>query len=162
MNYEEALTVLLRHGVEFIVVGGTAAAINGAPVVTQDLDVVHRRQDDNIARLCRALRDLQATYRHDARGLTPQPSHLRSRGHQLLATRVGPLDVLGAIDNDDGYEELLHCSKVIGLAPGNVRVLTLERLIEGKRRVGRPKDLAMLDVLLAVLDERRKAEAAAD
>jgi hypothetical protein len=35
-------------------------------------------------------------------------------------------------------------------------VLTPERLIESKRRVDRPKDRLMLDILLAVQDEQRK------
>jgi hypothetical protein len=35
MDHEEALAVLVRHGVDFIVVGGTAAALRGAPIVTQ-------------------------------------------------------------------------------------------------------------------------------
>jgi hypothetical protein len=39
-----------------------------------------------------------------------------------------------------------------------VRVLDLAALIEVKRRAGRPKDLALLPVLEATLDERARSE----
>ena len=56
----ELLGVLARHQVDFIVVGGVAAVIQGAPVNTFDLDVVHARTPDNIERLLGALRELDA------------------------------------------------------------------------------------------------------
>jgi hypothetical protein len=40
---------------------------------------------------------------------------------------------------------------------GEIRVLDLPALIEVKRRAGRPKDLALLPVLEATLDERNRA-----
>jgi hypothetical protein len=40
----EALVIeLTKAGVEFIVVGGAAALLHGAPIASQDLDIVHRR-----------------------------------------------------------------------------------------------------------------------
>ncbi|WP_437646974.1 hypothetical protein [Sorangium sp. So ce362] len=47
----DLLGVLARHRVDFIVVGGVAAVIHGAPVNTFDMDVVHARTPDNIERL---------------------------------------------------------------------------------------------------------------
>jgi len=38
-----------------------------------------------------------------------------------------------------------------------IQVLTLPALIEIKERLGRPKDLAVLPVLRATLDERRQS-----
>lgn len=154
----DALEVLVRHGVEFVVLGGTAATIQGAPIVTFDLDIVHRRTVDNVERLLRALSELGAVYRHDARGLAPQASHLLSADPQLLSTRLGPLDVLGAVEGGAAYEDLLSEAIDLPLSFGSVYVLSLERLIRGKELLGTPKDLAMLDVLRAVLDERRRQE----
>jgi hypothetical protein len=45
------LAKLFDAGVEFIVVGGAAAVIHGAPIITNDLDIVHRRTPENVARL---------------------------------------------------------------------------------------------------------------
>ncbi|MBK9264646.1 MAG: hypothetical protein IPM54_33280 [Polyangiaceae bacterium] len=42
---QQMLLALLDAGVEFIVVGGTAAVMMGAPVVTFDIDIVHRPRD---------------------------------------------------------------------------------------------------------------------
>ncbi len=39
---------LSKARVEFILVGGEAAVIQGAPVTTYDLDIVHRQTDENI------------------------------------------------------------------------------------------------------------------
>ncbi|MCZ7685263.1 MAG: hypothetical protein M5U28_43405 [Sandaracinaceae bacterium] len=57
------------------------------------------------------------------------------------------------------YENLLPHSSEMELGEGlRCRVLSLEKVIEVKRSIGRPKDLAALPVLLATLDEiRRKA-----
>ncbi len=45
------LATLCDAGVEFIIVGGAAAVIQGAPITTNDLDIVHRRTPENVARL---------------------------------------------------------------------------------------------------------------
>ncbi len=46
----------------------------------------------------------------------------------------------------------------VGVDPGlSIRVLTLERLIEVKKKLTRPKDRLMLQHLQATLDERRKS-----
>ncbi|MDP3207854.1 MAG: hypothetical protein Q8M65_01775 [Rhodoglobus sp.] len=42
MRLVELLGVLVRHEVEFVVVGGVAAVINGAPITTSDLDIIEQ------------------------------------------------------------------------------------------------------------------------
>ncbi|KYF57818.1 hypothetical protein BE04_01385 [Sorangium cellulosum] len=153
----DLLGVLARHRVDFIVVGGVAAVIQGAPVNTFDLDVVHARTPDNIERLLGALRELDAVYRIDLqRRLSPTASHLASTGHQLLATNMGTLDLLGTIEEGTSYEELLADSEELDLGEISIRVITLERLIAIKEKLTRPKDQVMLQVLRATLDERRR------
>ena len=155
----DLVETLARHEVEFILVGGAAAVLHGAPVVTYDVDIVHRRTRPNIERLLTALSDLGATYRHDARGLSPQVSHLESSGHQLLMTHLGPLDVLGSIEDGTTYDDLLPATVEVEVRGRRIRAISLARLVESKERVGRPKDLAVLDLLRAVLVERRRQEA---
>jgi hypothetical protein len=55
--------------VEFVVVGMTAGILQGAPATTADVDVVHRRTPENVARL---LHVLAAIYRRDPRRLRPK------------------------------------------------------------------------------------------
>ena len=93
-----ALRALSEGGVEFVVVGGLAAVLNGAPVNTFDLDIVPARNEENISRLLRVLDGLDAVYRMQReRRLKPNASHLSSPGHHNLITNCGPLDVLGTI-----------------------------------------------------------------
>jgi hypothetical protein len=156
-RFAEILRLLAEHDVEFVVVGMTAGILHGAPVTTVDLDVVHRRSPENVARLLRVLAELGAVYRHDPRQLRPAESHLLGPGHQLLSTAHGDLDCLGTIDQDRGYEELLGQTEEMQLKGGRtVRVLSLAALIEAKERSGRPKDLAVLPVLRATLDEVKR------
>jgi hypothetical protein len=158
-RFDEILEHLAAHEVDFIVVGMTAGILQGAPVTTVDVDIVHRRTPANVARLLAALAALEAVYRHDARQLEPKESHLSGPGHQLLSTRLGDLDCLGSIDEERGYEELLPKAEEMRLGSGQViRVLNLPALIDAKQRSGRPKDLAALPVLRATLDERTKRE----
>ena len=82
---------------EFIIVGGVAALLQGAPINTIDLDIVYARSPANVDRALAALEELGAVYRDDGRRLSPTRSHLESPGHKLLETRHGPLDLLGTV-----------------------------------------------------------------
>lgn len=154
---DRLLDVLLAHQVEFIIVGASAAVLQGAPVRTADLDIVHLRTDVNVARLLAALQsiDAHARLRPDRR-IAPSASHLLGEGHILLSTALGPLDVLGTLEPGVGYAELLPDSVRVELDGRVVRALSLERLIRAKRAANRAKDLAVLPVLEATLDEVRK------
>ena len=150
----ELLRRLAAGRVELIVVGMAAGVLRGAPVTTVDLDIVHRRHPDNVARLLRVLGDLGATYRHDPRRLRPAESHLVGPGHQLLATTLGDLDCLGTVGEGRSYDDLLARAPEMDLGDGLViRVIDLPTLIELKEQAGRPKDLAVLPVLRATLAE---------
>jgi hypothetical protein len=156
-RYAEVLRQLARNDVEFIVVGLLAGVLRGAPVMTADLDIVHRRTADNVARLLRVLAELDAVYRHDARRLRPAESHLLSPGHQLLATTHGDLDCLGTVGAGRGYEDLVDHSPALDLGDGlSVRVVDLPTLIELKEQAGRPKDLAVLPLLRATHAEAQR------
>jgi hypothetical protein len=67
------LAALCDSGVEFIIVGGVAAVLQGVPITTNDLDIVHRRTPENVVRLLELLLKLDATMRYDMarRGLRP-------------------------------------------------------------------------------------------
>jgi hypothetical protein len=155
-DFERLLRELTEGGVEFLVVGGVSAFLQGAPVVTLDLDIVHRRSEDNVARLQEVLGRLGARYRTSSgRDLAPSFSHLESPGHQLLITVAGPLDVLGSIGRGETYEDLLPHSIVMEFGDLKVRVLRLEDVIRVKEELGLPKDLAVLEVLKATLRQSR-------
>ena len=72
-DFAEILTVLADHKVDLVVVGGVAATLQGAPITTFDLDIVHSREEVNLDRLTAALRELEAWYREkpDVRNYLP-------------------------------------------------------------------------------------------
>lgn len=154
-DFQEILEVLAAHRVDFIVVSGVSAVLQGAPIATFDLDIVHSRDPANIERLMGALKGLGTHDRCDARKLEPAPTHLASPGHQLLLTTYGPLDLLGEIGAGSGYETLLGEAEEMDLSKVRVKVLGLSALIRTKEEAGRVKDKAMLPVLRGTLAERR-------
>lgn len=155
-DYQALLGRLVQHAVEFVVVGGVGSVLQGAPIVTFDLDIVHLRTTENVARLMEVLASIDARYRgQGGRTIAPLAVHLESDGHHLLTTRFGPLDLLGTIGKGRSYEDLRTRSESITVAPRlAVSVLTLEALIEIKAESGRPKDLAVLPTLRRTLLER--------
>ena len=142
----------------YVVVGGIAAVLQRVPVNTQDFDLVHDRARDNVERLLLALGELGATYADDPRQLKPNESHLLGRGNQLLKSGNLRFDLLGSVDFGGGYDELLPSTEVLDVGGFPVRVLTLEKQVELKRQLARPKDKLMLMHLEATLDEREKAK----
>jgi len=148
--------ILTEHRVEFIIVGGMAAVLQGAPVHTIDLDIIYARTEENIARLMDALRELEATFRTDTRRLVPNETHLRSTGHKLLQTKHGVLDVLGTIEENTSYEDLLSDVDNLDLGGFAIQVISLARLVQVKKSLTRPKDRAMLIILEATLAEKQR------
>jgi hypothetical protein len=155
-DYIAILHALVEHKVDFVVVGGVGAVLQGAPIMTFDLDIVHSTEAGNIERLMAALESLDAMYRmQPEREIRPQASHLLSAGHQLLITRHGPLDVLGAIGAGHTYGELIQKAIAIKIADGvAVPVLELSTLVTIKEETAGEKDQAVLPILRQTLRER--------
>jgi hypothetical protein len=156
-DFPAALRALRERGVEFIVVGGLAAVLNGAPINTFDLDIVPARGPENIEKLLRVLDAIDAVYRMQPdRRLKPSASHLSSTGHNLITT-CGPLDVLGTIGHRLGDEDLPPHSAEMEIGGGvRVRVLNLAKLISLKEELSGAKDLAALPVLRRTLEQKQR------
>lgn len=157
-RFASILQLLAENEVELIIVGMLAGVLQGAPLTTGDVDILHRRTPDNVKRLLRALREIDAVYRHDPRRLPPNESHLMGSGHQLLESKFGDIDCLGTIDDGKCFEDFIQCAVPMSIGGGGtLLVLDLDTLIDVKRRAGRPKDIAALPVLEATRDERNRA-----
>lgn len=141
-NLKGLLFDLLDADVEFILVGGLAAAIQGVPNTTFDVDVVHRRTPENVERISSFLLKVHAKVRNRPGGqiLVPDSAALLGPGHQLLETDKGALDLLGAIEGGKGYDELMSLSVPVSLGERELRVLPLVVLLDLKRLSSHPKD----------------------
>lgn len=155
-RFLEQLKVLVRHGVDFIVVGGVAAVFEGAPIVTLDLDIVYDGTSENNSRLAGALKELNALYKDPAgRRIVPDTGKLATIKTHLLLTDSGGLDVLRAIGEDLTYTDLLERSSWYEVEGTRLCVLNLEAVIESKEFADRDKDRAVLPILRRTLELKR-------
>jgi predicted nucleotidyltransferase len=155
-SFRRILELLEQHGVEYVVVGGVAAVLQGAPVTTFDIDALIRIDPSNIDRLAKVLTLLNARYR-EHRDLRPTPTDLAAGGHFLLMTDSGPLDILGYIGSGKRYEDVADSARQMPIGDMSIKVLSIESLIEDKKALGRDKDLAAVRLLEAVLSRRKRS-----
>jgi hypothetical protein len=156
-NLSDLLEGLSEAGIEFIVVGGLAAVIQGTPLTTMDLDIVHHQTDENIKKLFGFLKQIDAHYRRpDDKIIEPDEQSLGAKGHVLLSTNIGPLDVSAFIENGYSYQDILPNSVEIEFRGHKIWVLKLETLIEWKRHSRDSKDLYRLPILEETLRQKEK------
>ena len=155
-DFPALLGALAGHEVEFILVGGVAATAHGSARLTQDLDVVYRRNPANFRRLTQALAPHSPYLRGAPPGLPFQWDEV-TIAHGLnftLVTALVSIDLLGEIVGGGKYELLLPHTIVLRLFGIDCRALDLAKLIEVKRAAGRPKDLEAIAELEQLLAER--------
>lgn len=162
-------SVLDRHGVEYVLVGGLAARAHGAKRPTRDFDCLVRHDDrENLTRLAVAMRELNA--RLVVEGMSDVEAAqlpvvldaltLESLEISTWRTDAGDLDVLVNTPDRDGnrrsYEEV-WASSVKGILEGvEIRILSIDDLIASKEWANRPKDRAALPELRRLQDPRRQ------
>ncbi len=157
-----ALRVLDRHGVNYVLIGGFAANVLGAPVNTNDLDICYERTAGNMERLAAALSELGAKLRvaHVDEDLPfiLDGRTLASGDSFTFRTEAGALDVLGTPSGTGGYRDLDAAASTYDLGQGlEVRVVGLDDLIRMKQAACRVKDqfhLEQLMVLREMIAER--------
>ena len=148
VNLGAILEGLIEAGVDFILVGGLAAVVQGAPVTTLDVDIVHNRSPENIAKLLSFLKSINAFHRRpDDKVIEPKEGDISGLGHALFTTRLGPLDVLAVIEEGRAYGDLLEHTVEIEFRNHTIRVLDLKMLIQLKRTSADSKDMQRLPVL---------------
>jgi hypothetical protein len=149
--------VLTRHGVDFVLVGGLAAAAFGSARSTFDLDVAYARDAANLERLTGALRELEARLR-GAPADVPfllDAETLRRGLNFTLTTTHGPLDILGEPAGAPRYDELRRAAGTIELRGFRVQVASIDHLIAMKEAAGRPHDKLAAQELRVISDELR-------
>lgn len=152
----QLLKTLVKYNVDFIVVGGVGAVLQGAPLSTFDLDIVHLQNKENLERLKGALDELHASFReHKSHRIIPEIEHLAGQGHLLLSSLAGPIDVLAWIGDRRDYRMLLPHAIEMNLDEATtVKVLDLETIIETKEEVNREKDKLHISIIRETIRER--------
>ena len=157
VNLGAILEGLIEAGVDFILVGGLAAVIQGAPVTTMDVDIVHNQSPKNIAKLLSFLKSIDAFHRRpDDKVIEPKEGDISGMDHALFTTQLGPLDILAVIEEGRAYGDLLEHTVEIEFRNHTIRVLDLKMLIQLKRNSTDPKDRQRLPVLEETLRQLKK------
>ena len=145
-NELRLLQVLLKRKVRFMVVGLSAATLQGAPVVTQDVDLwFENLGEPNISR---ALQEVDAAYVPSSNF---NPPLLAGAGAELFDIVIR-LDGLGAF-----AEEIKNCVD-ISLGRQKLKVLSLERILASKIAANRAKDKLTIPVLRDALAATRSVQ----
>ncbi len=157
-NFRKILWRLKEHGVEFVLIGGLAAAVRGSPVGTLDVDVCAPMSEQNVIRILDALRDIRPRFRFrpDKMLVPDDPARLRGIRDLNLVTDIGILDVMGDLPGVGSYESLIDKSGVLDIGGFSCRVLDVPTLIASKRAAGRAKDMLNIWHLEAMLKADQK------
>ena len=160
IHFDTVFGVLVRGGVEFIVIGGAAATIHGSARITRDIDIVYRRTAENLRRMVDALSPYSPYLRGAPAGLPFlwDESTLHRGLNFTLTTSIGDLDLLGEVTGGGNFEALLAHSSPVQAFGIECLCLNLDKLIQVKRAAGRPKDLEAIAELEALREERGKAD----
>lgn len=151
---ERLLRTLVEHGVEFHVIGASAAWLQGNPTVTLDLDVMPRRDIDNADRLAAALNSLAARMPGGEAALELDGGDFLGWQPQSFDTDAGLLDVVPRAAAIGGYEDAATVELTLG--DFVVRAITIDDVIASKEKLGRPKDTAALPALYATREALRR------
>ena len=145
-----ALTELHRYGIEFVVIGGLAEVLHGAPYDTDDLDIlVAPGSRDACAAMLRMLdaRAVAATDDDPGLGLDWSASHLEAVDRLPLVTDAGRLDIISP--------EVVEPVSTVGMRLGqlDVSVADLDWLIAAKDASTSRVQRRRVPTLLALRDE---------
>ncbi len=158
LDPEPILSALVEHGVEFVVIGGLAAAAHGSIIPTYDVDIVPRSTQDNLTHLSAALRQLGARIRTDAveEGLPfdHDAESLAAATVWNLTTPHGDLDITFTPSGTQGYPDLIREADQEPFFGVVVHIASLADVIRSKQAANRPKDQRALPVLRDILSRR--------
>lgn len=128
------LRVLARHGVDFVVVGGVAAQLQGWRSATLDLDIAVPSDSSNVDRINAALAAL---------GVRPGDATVGAFG-TAFATTHGRLEIVRRADGIGYYEDWLRGARTVALEELTIVVAAPQDILRSKEAAGREKDLAAL------------------
>jgi hypothetical protein len=156
------LAPLIRHGVDFVLVGGMAGISHGSSYPSYDLDVVYARDRDNISRLTEALGEIGVRLRGAPTDLPflLDAKTIENGSNFTFVTPHGDFDILGHAEGMPSYDELRAEALVREILGLEVRIASIDHLIAMKRAAGRTKDKLMVEEYIVIADEQKRLDKA--
>lgn len=137
------LRELVKNKVPFMVVGLSAATLQGAAVVTQDIDLWFEKLDHPGLR--KALKKVGGIYVPPI-GMNPP---------MLAGKHLEMFDIVLNMDGLGEFKKEIRNTVEIQLGRFKVRVLSLDRIVASKEAAGREKDKLVIPVLKETLKTLR-------
>lgn len=143
--------VLTEHGLEAVLIGNAAAALQGAPVTTLDFDFLYRKTPANIHKVKAVAKTLGAVV---LKPYYPASDLLRVvRDEDSLQ-----MDFMSTIHAVSSFASLRSRALRVDFEGYPLLVADLRDIIKSKRAAGRPRDLAVIELLEKTLDEKQKGK----
>jgi hypothetical protein len=132
--------LLTKHSLDAVLIGNAAAALQGAPVTTIDVDFMFRKTPANLRKLKAIARELDA--------VVMCPFYPVSGLFRIVRDEDGlQLDFMSVIDGIRSFEGVRSRATAFPFTGGRLLVASLADIIKSKKAAGRPKDLAVLPLL---------------
>ena len=140
--------LLAKHRLDAVLIGNAAAALQGAPVTTLDLDFMFRKTPGNLRKLRRIAADLDA--------VVFMPYYPASQLYRISRDRDGlQLDFMARLSGIRSFEGLRSRADTARFGDHILRVASLADIIKSKQAADRPQDRAVLPILKRTLRETR-------
>jgi len=151
---QEIAEQFAKLSLEAVLIGNAAAAIQGAPVTTIDIDFLFRKTPSNIAKLKKLAKALDL--------VVFNPLYPASQMFRLMRESDSlQLDFCVRISGIRNYESLRSRATPVQFGDKKLLVASMADIIKSKRAAGRPKDFATLITLeevYAKIQAREKAK----
>ena len=138
--------MLEEHGLEAVLIGNAAAALQGAPVTTVDFDFMFRKTPANLRKLKALAAALGA--------VILRPYYPASDLFRVVRDEDGlQIDFMASIHGARSFTSLRSRARVVAFDDAKLLVADLADVIRSKKAAGRPQDIASLPILERTFDE---------
>lgn len=142
--------ILHKFRLEAVMIGNAAAALHGAPVTTLDIDFMFRKTPTNLRKLKAFAKEL------DAQIL--KPYYPVSSLYRVVNEDSGiQIDFMSILHGIKSFENIRSDAVEVDFEGYAIKVASLAKIIRSKKALGRPRDLAVIEILEKTLDEKGKS-----
>lgn len=152
----EILNALVRHRVEFVLIGGYGIIVHGELLSessgiemyqTTDIDIAPDFSEENIARLCECLTSIDARPLGLAMPRRIVPSDFAKYRTSIFTTKFGRVDIVRTADAIGRYKDIAKTAEPVRIHGTEFLLASLQTIERSKARAGRLKDKRGLHVI---------------